>query len=65
MLIAPQDEMPQAIPDVSRAVHRAVPGTKQLIEIDGGHFGLLHHPSALFDASSRAQRDFLVQTLAG
>jgi pimeloyl-ACP methyl ester carboxylesterase len=64
MMIAPQDEMPQAIPDVSRAAYRSLPAAKQLFEIDGGHFGLLHHPSELFDVASRAQRDFLVQTLA-
>ena len=63
MLIAPHDEMPQANPDVSRAAYRAVAGVKQLMEIDGGHFGLLHHPGELFDVASRAQRDFLVQTL--
>jgi len=63
MLIAPLDEMPQANPDVSRSAYRAVPGVKQLMEIDGGHFGLLHHPSELFDVASRAQRDFLVQAL--
>jgi uncharacterized protein len=63
MLIAPQDEMPHANPDVSRAAFDAVPGAKELVEIDGGHFGLLHHPSDLFDTSSRAQRDFLVRTL--
>jgi len=63
MMIAPHDEMPQANPDVSRAVYRAVPGVKHLIEIEGGHFGLLHHPSELFDSSSAAQRDFLVRTL--
>ncbi len=61
MLVAPQDEMPQANPEVSRAAYRAVPGAKQLVEIDGGHFGLLHHPSELFDVASRAQRDFLLQ----
>jgi pimeloyl-ACP methyl ester carboxylesterase len=64
MLVAPEDEMPQANPEVSLAAYRAVPGTKQLLEIDGGHFGLLHHPSELFDVASGAQRDFLVQTLA-
>jgi uncharacterized protein len=64
MLVAPQDEMPQANPDVSRAAYRGLPATKQLSEIDGGHFGLLYHPSELFDVASRAQRDFLVQTLA-
>ena len=64
MVIAPQDEMPQANPDVSREAYRCVPGTKQLMEIDGGHFGLLQHPGDLFDAASGAQRDFLVRFLA-
>jgi hypothetical protein len=64
MVIAPHDEMPQADPEVSRAAYAAVCGPKQLLEIEGGHFGLLHHPSELFDVASRAQRDFLVQALA-
>lgn len=63
MMIAPGDEMPAANPAVSGAAYRAAPGPKELIEIDGGHFGLLHHPSELFDFASRAQRDFLVRTL--
>jgi len=61
MLIAPRDEMPQANPAVSRAAYHAVPGAKQLVDIDGGHFGLLHYPSDLFDISSHAQRDFLIR----
>jgi uncharacterized protein len=63
MIVAPKDEMPGADPDVSRAVFDAVPATKELIEIDGGHFGLLWHPGDLFDQASRAQSDFLVRTL--
>ncbi len=63
MMIAPEDEMPGADPAVSGAAYRAAPGPKELIEIDGGHFGLLHHPSELFDRASQAQRDFLVRTL--
>jgi hypothetical protein len=34
------------------------------MEIDGGHFGLLHHPSAWFDDASAAQREFLLRALA-
>jgi uncharacterized protein len=63
MMIAPEDEMPGASPKVSDAAYQAAPGLKQLIEIDGGHFGLLWHPSDLFDHASRAQRDFLVRHL--
>lgn len=63
MMIAPEDEMPGASPRVSRAAFEAVPGSRELIEIDGGHFGLLWHPSDLFDRASQAQRDFLATHL--
>ncbi|MGI8632336.1 MAG: alpha/beta hydrolase [Solirubrobacterales bacterium] len=59
VMVAPGDEMPAASPDVSRAVYDSVSGPKELVEIDGGHFGLLHHPSDLFDQASRVQSDFL------
>jgi len=36
---------------------------KELIEIDGGHFGLLYYPSALFDKSSKTQINFLKKYL--
>lgn len=64
MMIAPEDEMVAANPEVSRAVYRSVPARKELVEIDGGHFGLLHHPSVQFDQASRVQSDFLVRTLS-
>ncbi len=34
-----------------------------VVEIDGGHFGLLYYPSALFEQASSVQRDFLLSTL--
>lgn len=64
MMIAPRDEMPGANPKVSRAAYDAVAGPKELVEMDGGHFGLLHHPSVLFDQASGAQCEFLGRTLA-
>ena len=63
MMIAPEDEMRGANPEVARAAYDAVPGRKELVEIEGGHFGLLHYPSVAFDRASRTQRDFLVRTL--
>jgi hypothetical protein len=63
MQISPVDEMPGADPSVAHAVYDAVGGPKKIVEIDGGHFGLLHHPSAWFDVASAAQRDFLVRAL--
>jgi uncharacterized protein len=63
MMIAPEDEMPGAIPAVARAAYECIPAKKELIEIAGGHFGLLHYPSDLFDQAAQAQRDFLVRFL--
>ena len=63
MMIAAQDEMPGANSDVARAVFHLAPEPKQKVEIEGGHFGLLHHPSELFEQASRAQCDFLIRHL--
>ncbi len=62
MMVAPEDEMAGANPTVSRAVFESVPAEKELVEVAGGHFGLLHHPSELFDQASSIQADFLVRT---
>jgi hypothetical protein len=64
MQISAVDEMPGANPAAARAVHAAIRGPKEIMEIDGGHFGLLHHPSAWFDDASAAQREFLLRALA-
>jgi pimeloyl-ACP methyl ester carboxylesterase len=61
MVIAEEDEMPGANSQVSRYVYECIPGPKNLLEVDGGHFGLLYYPGELFDQVSRAQRDFLLQ----
>lgn len=60
-MLAPTDEMPVANPDVARRVYESASGDKQLFEIDGGHFGLLHWPSELFELAATVQRDFLKQ----
>ena len=59
MMIAREDEMTGASSSVARKVFESVPRTKELVEIEGGHFGLLHYPSDLFDQASKTQRDFL------
>jgi uncharacterized protein len=64
MQISPVDEMAGANPAVARAVFDALQGPKELVEIAGGHFGLLHYPSTWFDDAARGQRDFLVRELA-
>lgn len=63
-LIAPDDEMPGANPVVARAAIEAAPAAKEIIEIEGGHFGLLWHPGELFDFAVTEQLRFLKRTLA-
>lgn len=63
MVVAYEDEMSGANSNVARIAYNAAPQPKQLVEIDGGHFGLLHYPSQLFDQVSSAQVSFLNQHL--
>jgi hypothetical protein len=49
---------------VARAAVAAAPGEVEIVEIEGGHFGLLWHPGALFDHATAMQRDFLLRVLA-
>lgn len=62
-VIARDDEMPGADPSVARMAFDSAPSPKELLEIEGGHFGLLHYPSALFDEVSQAQLSFLIRHL--
>ncbi len=64
-VIAPDDEMPGAEPLIARMAFDAAPEPKEMLEIEGGHFGLLYHPSPLFDRVSAAQSEFLVRHLGG
>jgi pimeloyl-ACP methyl ester carboxylesterase len=64
IVISPEDEMPGANPAVTRIVYTLAPQPKELFEIEGGHFGLVHYPSQIFDLSSHIQCDFLVRCLA-
>lgn len=59
MVVAHEDEMEGANSDVSRYAYQKAPQPKKLIEVDGGHFGIIHYPSQLFDEASRYQIDFL------
>ena len=42
----------------------SAPDPKELLLVEGGHFGLIYHPSPLFDQASAAQADFLARHLA-
>ncbi len=59
MIVAECDEVKAANSDVARYAYKCAPKPKKLLEVDGGHFGLLHYPSELFIRSSSAQIDFL------
>lgn len=59
MVVATNDEMEGASNEVTNEVFKMIEKPKELVEIDGGHFGLLHYPSSIFDKSSQAQIDFL------
>jgi pimeloyl-ACP methyl ester carboxylesterase len=63
MMVAPGDEMAHANPEVSRLAFDLIPGQKEWYEIDGGHFGLLYHPSDLFIEASSVQADYLRRRL--
>ena len=63
-VIAVDDEMPGAETAIARAAFDSAPDPKELMLVDGGHFGLLYHPSPSFDRVSRAQAEFLVRQLA-
>jgi fermentation-respiration switch protein FrsA (DUF1100 family) len=63
MQISPNDEMPGAKTEIARMVFDLAPEPKELMEIDGGHFGLIYYPGPIFDQAMNAQKDFLIRHL--
>jgi len=63
MMVAHDDEMEGANSDVARYAYNLAPEPKQLVEIDGGHFGLLFYPSTMFDEASMTQANFFITHL--
>jgi hypothetical protein len=63
MLVAHADEMIHASPTVSRRAFDLLPAEKDWYDLDGGHFGLLYHPSDLFDEASTVQAAYLTRHL--
>jgi hypothetical protein len=63
MMVAPADEMVHANPEVSQRAFDLLPGEKDWYDIDGGHFGLLYHPSDLFNEASTVQAAYLTRHL--
>jgi pimeloyl-ACP methyl ester carboxylesterase len=62
--MSPDDEMPGAVSEVSRAVFERLAGPRELVEVDGGHFGIIEYPSVAFERASEAQATWLTRTLA-
>lgn len=62
-VVARADEMPGASSEVTRAVAGCLAGSAEVLEVDGGHFGLLEYPGALFTQASAAEAEFLVRVL--
>ncbi len=63
MMVAPHDEMVHANRRVARMAYELMPAPKEWYDIDGGHFGLLYHPSPLFDEATHIQTQFLKRWL--
>ena len=63
MVVATNDEMNGANPQVTKFVYDNIKQPKEWVDIEGGHFGLLYYPSELFNQSSRAQINFLMKYL--
>jgi uncharacterized protein len=63
IIYSPEDEMGGCNPAITRMAFEVAPGPKALFETAGGHFGMLYHPSPLFDQAARAQREFLFEHL--
>ena len=46
-----------------RSAFDRIAGPTELMDVDGGHFGLPEYPSEAFDRASRPQANFLARTL--
>lgn len=62
LVVAHDDEVVGATPEVVYHTFKRITQPKELVEIDGGHFGLLHYPSPIFDKAAKAEIDFLKRT---
>lgn len=63
MIIAENDEMEGASSKIALEIYKSIQQPKEILLVDGGHFGILHYPSSLFDKSSRAQIEFIKKYL--
>lgn len=63
VMLSHEDEIPSANPAVTRAIFDQIPAPKRLHDIAGGHFGILWHPSDLFEEAASVQTKFLKEIL--
>lgn len=63
MVVAKEDEENDA--DLSRNVFATVSEPKQLLAVDGGHFGVLYPDTPEYELSARTQQGFLQEHLVG
>ncbi|WP_436933546.1 alpha/beta hydrolase [Halovenus marina] len=62
-VVSPEDEMPGSRPIVQYDAYTRLDGPREWVEIPGGHFGLVYHPSEIFERAGTAQSRFLSETL--
>ncbi len=63
LVVAEEDEMPWCDAAIARQVHALSSGPQEVLEIGGGHFGLVYHDSEYFTSSVDAQQRFLTNHL--
>ena len=63
-VMSPDDEMPGASSEVARELLGLLSGPTELVEVDGGHFGIIEYPSAAFERASAAESAFLTRVLS-
>ena len=62
-MVASEDEMVHANPEVARHAYSLIPGEKRWVEVKDGHFGLIHNPSERFNEVAGIQAAFLQEHL--
>lgn len=65
LVVAEEDEMPWCDAGIARQVHASSSGPQEVLEVGGGHFGLVYHDSEYFTSSVAAQQRFLVLHFLG
>lgn len=59
LIVAKNDEMEGASDTIANSVFEKIRQPKEIVFLDGGHFGILEYPSPLFNEASKLQVDFL------